>query len=1155
MKILFILMVISVSVVNDVRARLTLKLYVKPKVYNPGIHCPPPCLLLSDLLIQPKKYFKSNTQIVFLAGDHFLGGIIQIVELENLTFIGQHPDKISTISCMARMTQIHIKKSTNVNILNIWFKGCGAHHQMGFEAISSYIAAALVYFKCTATQIVNTKFENSIGHSIIIMGMKGTSKISNSSFFHTGQQTGYWLLYSGVLVHYGYLCNATTALVFQECHFYNLDGKSLESPPSESERIGTALTITNLPLPSHHPLQQVNVTIVDSSFTNCICYTGPLINVQLQLNDSIRLLFNNVTISKNRIIIYFQQHQIISLIQIKGFSYQIQQITFKHCMISNNTVTGHLLLTQVTTDVSLIRKTKSYSSFHIDRCIFTYNRAVNGLVVVKNSMVFMSLRDSKFKHNRVCDIHMEGEIISESLLHIVSNSHIYNGASCSILTNYFYITSFTGYNEFSFNELNSDYLWMVDDHIVLEEGTIVNISSNKVGDTMVELTGYRSGSINKMFPPCPIQFVSTKGNLDKQFKEGIPLNYSLVFKDNVEPGRQRTPKILLGRTFKDCFWLPGTAFKTSHAATVAKTFVTFDNDNDNVAGYPYNGCLCYKNITHCLTDSIGHIYPGETVGIGFKLLGIESVEPKQNLFQSVLKFWNTNSSCAMSLISPLRRIAATTECTYFKYTITLPLLNQNATECTFVHQYGTLLYNIYFVNIMPCPSGFLLINGKCSCHPKLEHDLQLTSCNIDNQTILRPSNTWMMYSNKTRDVLYVEECPFHYCLSSSLYIQLSDPDKQCSQNRRGILCGQCSEGYSAVFGSSSCRECSNTWLSSIAIFMMSGLLLVLCLFNINVDLKSTSLTSLLLYVSILNTTSSNIIDYDRRLSTRFGFILISLLNFDLGFELCFYNGMTEYAKQWLQFAFPIYIICLTFLLLHAGKMVPFIQRLTAYNRNFTPAILVLIFFSKFPLIFSKCLLFICKLNYLESTKKKYLWAIDPRTTLFTSKHLHYFIFCTIVGAIFIAYNLILLLPRWFTRLRNRMQFLDAFKEILKEKHAYWSGLGLLLRLMIAAFLALDRKLSLLLNVLIVLMFITYLSITCPFKDNRHTIVEWNLLMNLIFIFSCSLYYGQIKTETYFIIVKMLVVCGFLIFLLAAIYNLCILKVFGTFFSRLNTQYC
>ena len=36
-------------------------------------------------------------------------------------------------------------------------------------------------------------------------------------------------------------------------------------------------------------------------------------------------------------------------------------------------------------------------------------------------------------------------------------------------------------------------------------------------------------------------------------------------------------------------------------------------------------------------------------------------------------------------------------------------------------------------------------------------------------------------------------------------------------------------------------------------------------------------------------------------------LFISWFNLDLGIETCFYDGLTAYARTWLQFIFPIYI--------------------------------------------------------------------------------------------------------------------------------------------------------------------------------------------------------------------------------------------------------
>ena len=38
------------------------------------------------------------------------------------------------------------------------------------------------------------------------------------------------------------------------------------------------------------------------------------------------------------------------------------------------------------------------------------------------------------------------------------------------------------------------------------------------------------------------------------------------------------------------------------------------------------------------------------------------------------------------------------------------------------------------------------------------------------------------------------------------------------------------------------------------------------------------------------------------------YTFISLANLDLGIQTCFYNGMDDYAKMWLQLLFPFYLM-------------------------------------------------------------------------------------------------------------------------------------------------------------------------------------------------------------------------------------------------------
>ena len=119
------------------------------------------------------------------------------------------------------------------------------------------------------------------------------------------------------------------------------------------------------------------------------------------------------------------------------------------------------------------------------------------------------------------------------------------------------------------------------------------------------------------------------------------------------------------------------------------------------------------------------------------------------------------------------------------------------------------------LKLKPCPFGFQLHNKthSCSCHYTLvENNIQ---CDINTQMIHRPSPVWMQAvipSTTDVEIIIHKHCPFDYCKSSDLELNLMEPDKQCNFNRSGTLCGECRSYFSQVFGSSTCIKCSNIWL-------------------------------------------------------------------------------------------------------------------------------------------------------------------------------------------------------------------------------------------------------------------------------------------------------------------------------------------------------
>ena len=86
---------------------------------------------------------------------------------------------------------------------------------------------------------------------------------------------------------------------------------------------------------------------------------------------------------------------------------------------------------------------------------------------------------------------------------------------------------------------------------------------------------------------------------------------------------------------------------------------------------------------------------------------------------------------------------------------------------------------------------------------------------ISSQTVRRIPNIYILGNqsvNLTSHYMIASDCPIDYSLPGTIRISLGKPDLQCQPHKTGLLCSQCAEGYSVVFGSNKCKRCSNAHL-------------------------------------------------------------------------------------------------------------------------------------------------------------------------------------------------------------------------------------------------------------------------------------------------------------------------------------------------------
>ena len=90
-----------------------------------------------------------------------------------------------------------------------------------------------------------------------------------------------------------------------------------------------------------------------------------------------------------------------------------------------------------------------------------------------------------------------------------------------------------------------------------------------------------------------------------------------------------------------------------------------------------------------------------------------------------------------------------------------------------------------------------------------------------------------------------------------MQFNLNESDRQCQHDRSGTLCGQCQPGLSVQLGSNRCAKCSSIpAIYIVPIFLVSGIMLVVLLFPLNLTVTVGSINGIIFYVNIVQLNSS-----------------------------------------------------------------------------------------------------------------------------------------------------------------------------------------------------------------------------------------------------------------------------------------------------------
>ena len=359
-------------------------------------------------------------------------------------------------------------------------------------------------------------------------------------------------------------------------------------------------------------------------------------------------------------------------------------------------------------------------------------------------------------------------------------------------------------------------------------------------------------------------------------------------------------------------------------------------------------------------------------------------------------------------------------------------------------------------------------------------------------------------------------CPYDYCKPYSSYLNFTSSHLQCQFSRTGLLCGKCPEGLSTIFGSSQCLYCSLTsvYLLIVIPLAIAGVALVVLLFSLNLTITDGNIIPFILYANIVSI--NNIIFFPQNSSNHPAYVFISLANLDLGISTCFYDGMDDYAKMWLQLLYPGYLICIAATLIVASHYLPKVQQLTAQRALPVLVTLFLLSYTKILRMVCSVLFSYTKLTQLPSLRTTIVWSVDANVTLFGTKFIVLFILCIMMFLILIPFTVILTC----TRILSRFNFIHYFKPLLdayqgpyKTEFCYWPGLQIVIRTAFFGLSALEKDFNLTIGIAVLVAIGYFQALFGVYKSKYKNYNELLILLNIVALFSV---HTQNKSSVIFI---------------------------------------
>ena len=626
--------------------------------------------------------------------------------------------------------------------------------------------------------------------------------------------------------------------------------------------------------------------------------------------------------------------------------------------------------------------------------------------------------------------------------------------------------------------------------------------------------------------------INLKGDTDMIFKENVADMYggAMYIEDTGFWVRRRVRCFVSISYFKNGYYSIELENNTAGIAGAAlfggwidlckmkngkKSSDIFEFKSENsIASNPTRVCRCTNStLNKYEAEARIEAFPGQTFEIDVVAVGQRfGVIPA-----------SVRAETGINVIDQLQKLQDTEDhCTKLKFTVrssnrneTMQLSIDGQTVPQWINNEtipNELLQFKVFITLEDCPLGFEFDSRRniCLCHHYLDYNG--VQCNFTTYKINRNAQQWIGVLIPTKTVVIHQHCPYDYCKPYALSLNLSTPNDQCSSSRSGILCGSCQPGLSQVLGTSNCKKCSNLSLLLTFVFALAGVLLVAGLMVLNITVSTGTINGLIFYANIVRANAATF--FPDKTANTFLSWFIAWLNLDVGIEMCFYDGLDAYSKTWLQFAFPLYIWFLVALIIVSSKYSKRAANTFGVNAVQVLATLFLLSYAKLL----RLTITVFQPTHLLDNHK--VWHYDGNLAYLGKQHILLMLVALLVFMVFfIPYTLIIFGIQWLQifshyklfRWVNKLKPLfDAYTGPYKDKHRYWTGLLLLVR--IGLFIVFstntsgDPAINLLAIIVVIICLFAYLAIFGGIYKNRLlNLLEYSSLLNLVILSVTMLY--------------------------------------------------